>query len=84
MNHLFFVGNKKDLRDDINTIESLAKNKQEPIELMDGHDMKEEINAFSYIECSAKTGEGVREVFETAQRAAFQKKKKRKKSCKLL
>ena len=34
--------------------------------------MAEKINAFAYLECSAKSKEGVREVFETATRAALQ------------
>merc|ERR1711971_717368 len=42
---------------------------------------QEKINAFAYLECSAKSKEGVREVFETATRAALQVKKKKKKPC---
>ena len=34
--------------------------------------MVEWINAFAYLECSAKSKEGVREVLETAARAAMQ------------
>ena len=34
--------------------------------------MAEKINALAYLECSAKGKEGVREVFETATRAALQ------------
>lgn len=33
----------------------------------------------SYLECSSKTKEGVREVFETATKAALQTKKRRAK-----
>jgi len=38
----------------------------------EGRTMAEKINAFAYLECSAKSKEGVREVFETATRAALQ------------
>ena len=43
-----------------------------------------QINAYSYLECSAKTKEGVRDVFETATRAALQTKKKKKGGCVVL
>jgi Ras family protein A len=46
--------------------------------------MAERINAYGYLECSAKTKEGVREVFETATRAALQTKKKKKGGCIML
>ena len=46
--------------------------------------MADKINAYSYLECSAKTKEGVREVFETATRAALQVKKKKKGTCTML
>jgi len=36
--------------------------------------MSEKINAFAYLECSAKSKEGVRDVFEAATNAAIQKK----------
>ena len=47
----------------------------------EGRAMAEKINAFAYLECSAKSKEGVREVFETATRAALQVKKKKQKKC---
>lgn len=47
----------------------------------EGRAMAEKINAFAYLECSAKSKEGVREVFETATRAALQVKKKKKPRC---
>ena len=37
----------------------------------DGRAMAERIGAYAYVECSAKLNEGVREVFETAARAAL-------------
>ena len=62
----------KDLRNDSSTIKELGKMKQEPVKPEEGRTMAEKINAFAYLECSAKSKEGVREVFETATRAALQ------------
>ncbi|VEN36760.1 unnamed protein product [Callosobruchus maculatus] len=59
----------------------LKKMKQEPVKPQDGRAMAEKINAFAYLECSAKSKEGVREVFENATRAALQVKKKKKPRC---
>jgi len=39
--------------------------------------MMGKIQAVAYMECSAKTKEGVREVFESATRAALTEKKKK-------
>lgn len=81
---IILVGNKKDLRNDPHTIKELAKMKQEPVKTSEGKAMFEKINAFAYLECSAKSKEGVREVFETATRAALQVKKKKKTRCIML
>lgn len=81
---IVLVGNKKDLRFDDATRRELAKSKQEPVKTEDGRAMAEKIGAYAYLECSAKLNEGVREVFETATRAALQTKKKRNKLCNLL
>ncbi len=81
---IVLVGNKKDLRFDEATRRELAKSKQEPVKTEDGRAMAEKIGAYAYLECSAKLNEGVREVFETATRAALQQKKKRGKFCNLL
>jgi len=78
---IILVGNKKDLRNDPNTIKELGKMKQEPVKPEEGRTMAEKINAFAYLECSAKSKEGVREVFETATRAALQVKKKKRNKC---
>merc|ERR1712071_545729 len=81
---IILVGNKKDLRNDPATIKELAKMKQEPVKPEEGRAMAEKISAFAYLECSAKSKEGVREVFETATRAPLQVKKKKKPKCTIL
>jgi len=47
-------------------------------------DVRKKIGAIKYLECSAKTNEGVREVFEHATRAALLTRKKEKKKCLIL
>jgi len=82
---IILVGNKKDLRNDQNTIRELSKMKQEPVPVGQAKEMAEKVGAFASLECSARTKDGVREVFETATRAALQtKKKKRKGTCEVL
>ncbi|CAB1330356.1 unnamed protein product, partial [Coregonus sp. 'balchen'] len=57
----------------------------EPVKSEEGRDMANRISAYGYQECSAKTKDGVREVFEMATRAALQAKKRAKKNaCTLL
>ena len=81
---IVLVGNKKDLRFDDQTRKELSKSKQEPVKTEDGRAMAEKIGAYAYLECSAKLNEGVREVFETATRAALQTKKKGRRFCTVL
>ena len=73
---IILIGNKKDLRNDENTKKELAKMKQEPVESKEGFLVCKKIKAYAYLECSAKTREGVREVFETALKAVLKSKKK--------
>ncbi|CAF4833546.1 unnamed protein product [Rotaria sp. Silwood1] len=80
----YLFRNKKDLRNDETTKRELMKMKQEPVRSEAGRNMAEKIGAVGYLECSAKTKEGVREVFEYAARAALARKKKRKNPCSLL
>ena len=70
---IILVGNKKDLRNDDKTKMELAKMKQEPVRHEEGAAMGDKINA-RFMECSAKTKEGVREVFYAATKAALQRK----------
>jgi len=81
---IILVGCKKDLRDDPKTIEELAKNKQKPVSLDEGAAVAQKIGAYKYLECSARSGDGVKEVFEHATRAALLSKPKKKKGCLIL
>ncbi|KAK0402352.1 hypothetical protein QR680_016286 [Steinernema hermaphroditum] len=81
---IILVGNKKDLRNDPQTIRELAKMKQEPVRPEQGRAVAEQIGAFDYIECSAKTKDGIREVFEKATQAALMQKRKKSKKCTIL
>ena len=71
------ITTKKDLRNDPATKQALAREKQSIIKPDEGRLMSEKFGAYGYLECSAKTREGVREVFTMAIRAALAKKKKK-------
>ncbi|KAK0398732.1 hypothetical protein QR680_002728 [Steinernema hermaphroditum] len=64
------VANKADLRKE-----------QATVSATDGSSAADRIGAYAYIECSAKSGEAVAEVFEIAVRATLQKQKKANKWC---
>ncbi|KAI9155400.1 GTP-binding protein rhoA [Paramyrothecium foliicola] len=77
---IILVGCKKDLRYDQKTIEELRKTSQKPVSPEEGEEIRKKIGAYKYLECSAKTNEGVREVFEHATRAALLSRSSRKSS----
>jgi cell division control protein 42 len=60
------VGTQIDLRDDAATIEKLAKNKQKPLSLEMGERLAKELRAVKYVECSALTQKGLKNVFDEA------------------
>ncbi|KAG8214936.1 P-loop containing nucleoside triphosphate hydrolase protein [Butyriboletus roseoflavus] len=68
---IILVGCKKDLRRDPRVIEELRKTSQRPVTPEEGMAVANKIGAKHYLECSARTGEGVREVFQYATRAAL-------------
>uniref|UniRef100_A0A8C0YHP7 Cell division control protein 42 homolog n=2 Tax=Cyprinus carpio TaxID=7962 RepID=A0A8C0YHP7_CYPCA len=49
------VGTQVDLRDDSNTVEKLAKNKQRPISPESGEKLAKDLRAVKFVECSALT-----------------------------
>lgn len=66
------VGTQVDLRDDNSTIEKLAKNKQKPISIEQGEKLAKELKAVKYVECSALTQKGLKNVFDEAILAALE------------
>jgi Ras family protein A len=84
---IILVGCKKDLRHDPKTVAELAKTSQKPVSEQEGEHVRKVIQADKYLECSAKTNEGVREVFEHATRCALLSNKSsasKKKRCNIL
>lgn len=78
------VGNKEDLREDETTIAKLKELGEglHPVTTEEGEKLAEELTefgCFKYVECSALTGNGVKEVFETAVRAVLWHKEEEKK-----
>ena len=67
---IVLVGLKLDLRDDKETVEKLREKRLASITYEQGMQMAEEIRAFKYVECSALTQEGLKNVFDTAVAAA--------------
>lgn len=49
------MGTQVDLRDDSNTVEKLAKNKQRPISPESGEKLAKDLRAVKFVECSALT-----------------------------
>ena len=71
---IILVGCKCDLRNDPSTIEKLRQNSQQPVSSAEGQSVADKIGAQKYLECSARTGQGVKEVFESATRASLMTK----------
>jgi len=82
---ILLVGTKSDLRKDQGTKDQLASRGQKMVELEKANGMAKEVGATKYLECSALTQEGLKQVFDDAIRAAMQpQKKNKKKGCTLL
>ena len=60
------VGTQIDLREDAPTVVKLAKNKQKPLNSEMGKRLADEVKAVKYVECSALTQKGLKNVFDEA------------------
>ncbi len=63
---IVLVGNKIDLREDPAVIAHLENQRIAPVTKAQGVEMAKRIHAIKYVECSAKTQKGLKEVFVTA------------------
>jgi cell division control protein 42 len=58
------VGTQIDLRDDSQVIEKLARQKQRPVTNEQGERLARELGSVKYVECSALTQKGLKNVFD--------------------
>ncbi|KIM63828.1 hypothetical protein SCLCIDRAFT_691101 [Scleroderma citrinum Foug A] len=65
------VGTQIDLRDDNVIIEKLARQEQRPVSAESGERLARELGAVKYVECSALTQKGLKNVFDEAIVAAL-------------
>jgi len=76
---MMLVGTKLDMREDKETLGRLAEKKLSPIATEQGMQMAKEIKAVKYLECSALTQKGLKDVFDEAIRAVITPKTAEKK-----
>ncbi|KAJ3135412.1 Rho GTPase protein rac1 [Physocladia obscura] len=77
---IILVGTKLDLRDDREVLARLAQHRMGPIVYQQGSQCAKEIGAVKYLECSALTQKGLKNVFDEAIRAVFGPPKKTRSS----
>jgi len=68
---VILVGTKIDLRDDKETLERLSEKSQQPVSLSQAEQMAKDIKAVKYMECSALTQKGLKQVFDEAIKAVI-------------
>lgn len=79
------VGTQIDLRDDPNVNDKLARQRQRPISFDNGERLARELGAVKYVECSALTQKGLKNVFDEAIVAALEPPvTKKSKKCTIL
>ncbi|KAJ1678284.1 mRNA splicing protein, partial [Spiromyces aspiralis] len=74
------VGTKLDLREDRDTIEKLTLKGLQPIQYPSGVQLAKDIEAVGYLECSALTQKGLKNVFDQAIRAVLTPRNPHKKN----
>ncbi len=70
---VILVACKIDLRNDFETIEKLKEQGENLVTTEDGEKIAEQIKAKAYMECSAKTREGIHDLFIHAARLSLKK-----------
>mmetsp|Transcript_7250 Transcript_7250/g.12713 ORF Transcript_7250/g.12713 Transcript_7250/m.12713 type:complete len:201 (-) Transcript_7250:38-640(-) len=83
------VGLKTDLRNNIDSLSLLQRDGKTPVSFEQASAVADKIGAIGYRECCAKSGEGVKDLFDAALLASLQKPKKKsfkskRKNCNLL
>ncbi|KAI5963301.1 RAC1 [Candida pseudojiufengensis] len=68
---ILLIGTKIDLRDDYHILDDLNSKKMKPISYDQGVKLAKDIGAIKYMECSAATQVGVKEIFDYAIRAVL-------------
>lgn len=83
---IIFTGTKIDLRDDRETLSTLADQGLSPIKREQGQKLANKIRAVKYMECSALTQRGLKQVFDEAVRAVLrpEPQKRRQRKCLLM
>lgn len=72
------VGTKSDIRNEPAELEKLRAQGQSPITTEQGNELARKLKAIKYMECSAKTQENLKDVFDEAVRAVLRPPKKKK------
>ncbi|KAG5670074.1 hypothetical protein PVAND_000360 [Polypedilum vanderplanki] len=80
---IILVGTKIDLRDDRETLSALAEQGLSPCKREQGQKLANKIRAVKYMECSALTQRGLKQVFDEAVRAVLRPEpiKRRQRKC---
>ncbi|KAK3870360.1 hypothetical protein Pmani_023558 [Petrolisthes manimaculis] len=83
---IILVGTKMDLRDDKETLVFLSDQGQSPVKREAGQKLANKIRAVKYMECSALTQRGLKQVFDEAVRAVLRPEpvKRRQRKCSVL
>jgi len=83
---ILLIGTKIDLREDKEALQALADNGQSPLKREQGQKLANKIRAIKYLECSALTQRGLKQVFDEAVRCVLrpQPVRKRQRKCNLI
>jgi len=83
---ILLIGTKIDLREDKEALQALADNGHAPMKREQGQKLANKIRAVKYLECSALTQRGLKQVFDEAVRAVLRPQpiRKRQRKCTVL